>query len=322
MLFRSRGRYIVRAFELCRTGKYGYREIADILFSEGFRSRGNSKVPKSTIQTMLSNPFYCGMMRSKGKIYNGNHKQIISKTLFDKIQETLQEKLHPKKKTLMFPIRGLVKCADCNCMYTASRKKGHDYYYCTNGKGNCNSHKSYLREKDLYKKLIPVLEKIALDKDEIELLYLAAKEKTEKETGYFDVTLENLREEENNILKRQKKLLDIFLDDSISKEVHDKKNLEIENEKIMLQKQISEIEYKNKQAVSTLEPTKKLFLDCVIWSKEFLALSPEKKQNVVHEVLWNLSVKDKNIVNYQLKSPYSLIANIPENADLHTKLGD
>ena len=143
---------------------------------------------------------------------------------------------------------------------------------------------------------------------------------------YFNGTskhaIENLKQEEQNILERQKKLLDVFLDGSISKEAHDEKNILIENQKVMIRKQISELEYKNQRTVSTLEPTKKLFLDCVIWSKEFLTLSPEKKQNIAHEVLWNLSMKDKNIVSYQLKSPYSIIAKLPENADLRTKLRD
>ena len=32
-------------------------------------------------------------------------------------------------------------------------------------------------------------------------------------------------------------------------------------------------------------------------------------------------VKDKNIVNYQFKSPYLAIANLPKSATFHTKLG-
>ncbi len=116
--------------------------------------------------------------------------------------------------------------------------------------------------------------------------------------------------------------MDTFLDNSVSKEVYETKNLLIENQKVALQKSISETERKMKKAVDTLEPTKKLFLDCIIWAKEFLKLPPEKKQNIAHQVLWNLSMKEKNIVSFQMKSPYSAIANLPENALFHTKLGN
>ncbi len=318
----DRSKYIARAFELYRTGKYGYRDISNMLFDEGFRSRSNHKVPKSKMHYILSDTFYFGLMNAKGKLYNGNHEPIISKALYDSVQEVVQERLHPRKKTLLFPIRGLATCGTCGCMYTASRKKGHDYYYCTNGKGVCTSHKTYLRENDLYAQLLPILEKLAFDKEEVGLLYLAAKEDMHRESGYFEKTLVTLKQEETTLAERQNKLLDAFLDSSVSKEVHEEKSRLIENQKVLLQKQIAEMEQKMTKAVSTLEPTKKLFLDCITWANEFLNLPPEEKQNIAHEVLWNLSMNDKNIVSFQMKSPYSTIANLPENADLHSKLPD
>ncbi|MEI7765721.1 MAG: recombinase family protein [bacterium] len=317
-----RSKYIVRAFELYITGKYGHKDISEILFNEGLRSCGNCKVPKSAIQRILSDSFYYGLMKTGGKLYNGNHTPLISKALYDSAQEVMQERLHPRKKTLMFPIRGLAKCSLCGCLYTASRKKGHDYYYCTNGKGICTSKKEYLRENDLYKQLLPILDKVAWDEEEIELLYLASKEDITKESEYLNGNLENLKQELITITERKNKLLDLFLDSSISKESYETKSTLFENQKLILQKQISETEYKIQTAVSTLEPTKKLFLDCVIWAKEFLTLPPDRKQNIAHEVLWNLSMKDKNILDYQLKSPYSAIAKVPKSANFHTKLGD
>lgn len=316
-----RSKYIIRAFELFTTGKYGHKDISKILFSEGFRSSGNLQVPKSYIQIILLNPFYYGVMKTGGKLYNGNHTPIISKALYDKAQEVMQERLHPRKKTLMFPIRGLLKCNLCGCMYTASRKRGHDYYHCTNSKGICYPKRKYLREKDLYEKIVLILEKLSWDEEEIELLYLASKEDIKHETGYLNETLENFKKESATLLEHKNKLLELFFDGSISKESYKEKNLLIENQIVVLTKQISEIEDKTEKAVSTLEPTKKLFLDCVIWAKEFLTLPPEKKQNIAHELLWNISMNQQNIVNYQLKSPYSAIANLPKNANLSAKLG-
>ncbi len=315
-----RSKYIVHAFELFSTGKYGHKEISNILFKEGFRSSGNLQVPTSAIQTILLNSFYFGLMKTGGKLYNGNHTPIISKALYDKAQEVMQERLHPRKRNLMFPVRGLIKCSECGCQYTASRKKGHDYYYCTNGKGICTSKKDYVREKDLYEKLLPILGKLAWDREEIELLYLASKEDITRESEYLHGNLNNLKQEESTLIERKNKLLDLFLDSSIPKTSYEEKSVLLENELLILQKQISETKYKIDTAVSTLEPTKKLFLDCVIWANDFLTLLPDKKQNIVHEVLWNLSMKNKNIVDYQLKSPYLAIANLPKNANFHARL--
>ena len=73
-----------------------------------------------------------------------------------------------------------------------------------------------------------------------------------------------------------------------------------------------------------MEPTKKLFLDCIHWANEFLELEPEKKHDVVKKVLWNFSMKDEIVFNYNLKSPYDTIAKAPKNGDLETlrRVGD
>ena len=49
---------------------------------------------------------------------------------------------------------------------------------------------------------------------------------------------------------------------------------------------------------------------------------PQEKRNIAHEILWNLNMKDKNIVDYQLRSPYNSIANLPKTANFHAKLRD
>lgn len=318
----KRSKYIVRAFELYLTARYSYRDITEILFSEGFRSRSNHKVPKSKIQTILNNPFYYGTMQAQGKLYKGNHKPIISKDLFDKVQEVSQERLHPKKKRLMFPIRGLVVCADCGCMYTASQKKGHDYYHCTNGKGICTSYSKYLRENDLYKEVAEIIQKTQFDRELVEIMYEAAKERSTQNHDYFDSQLAEVGKQEAVLLERQNSLLDAFLDKTIPKEVYEKKNQEIENDKFKIEQQRSKIEHATDTLASTLEPVKKIFLDCIYWSENFLTLSPEEKQKASHAVLWNLSVKDKKVLSYKLKSIYHLLANAPKNGDLNFLLPD
>ena len=118
------------------TSSHGFRDVARILYDEGLRTSSGKKVLISHIQRMLSNPFYCGIMLRDGKYYNGNHKPIISKSDFDKAQEILADKSRPKSQRLFFPLRGFLKCENCGCALTSSTKKGHDYYYCTNGKGH------------------------------------------------------------------------------------------------------------------------------------------------------------------------------------------
>jgi site-specific DNA recombinase len=42
---------------------------------------------KSTIYQIIKNPVYIGKIRYKGKLYKGNHKSLVDKELFDKINK-------------------------------------------------------------------------------------------------------------------------------------------------------------------------------------------------------------------------------------------
>jgi DNA invertase Pin-like site-specific DNA recombinase len=312
----ERSKYVVRAFELYATGGYGFKDISKILFDEGFRSSANRKVVKSLIQRILSNSFYHGVMKHGGKFYNGNHTPIISKALFDTAQEVMEKRKHPHAKNLFFPLRGFVVCQNCGCLYTASLKKGHDYYYCTNGKGGCLAHKKYIREKEMYKKILPILETLRFDPEIIDIMYESAKEQSGLDNQYFKETLDNLNGTLKTLTERESKLLDALLDSSITKETHDKKALELQNSIFQIKQSIKEIETKKANLFSTLEPTRKLFLDCIHWANDFLAIEPDKKREVIKKALWNLSIKNEKVFEYKLKSPFNAMSLAPKNGTL------
>ena len=312
----ERSKYIVRAFELYSSGGYGFEDIAQILFDEGFRSRNNKLFRKANIQYILSEPFYYGVMEYMGKLYNGNHTPIISKSLFDKVQEVNEKRKHPHSKSLFFPFRGFVLCEVCGCMYTASLKKGHDYYYCTNGKGVCSAHKKYMRENELYNKFLPILQSLVFDPKIIDIMYESAKEQSLADNSYFEETLNNLTNTFKTLQERESKLLDALLDSSITKEIHNKKSLELQNSIFKIKESIKEIENKKENLFATLEPTRKLFLDCIHWANDFLEIKPEKKHEVIKKVLWNFSIKDEKALNFKLKSPYDTMSKAPKNGEL------
>jgi DNA invertase Pin-like site-specific DNA recombinase len=307
--------YVIRAFELYATGSYSFKDIAGILYEEGLRTGTGKKVPGGNIHRFISDPFYYGMMRKYGRLQAGNHTPLISKDLFDQAQRVLENKNRPRPQNHFFPLRGFMYCEDCGCMLTASLKKGHQYYYCTNGKGICSEHKTYLREKTLYPIVASLFEKITIDEEMVEMLYLSAKEDTELENGYSDSILSTLKTRLNAVTAKESRLLDTFLDEQISKDVYDAKILEIQNEKTILIKQISDTQEKSQHTISTLEPTKKVFLQASRATKEFLDGDDVKKREVIETILWNFSMKGGNMAQHEFKSPYSILSKVPQNAD-------
>jgi hypothetical protein len=103
--------------------------------------------------------------------------------------------------------------------------------------------------------------------------------------------------------------------------IYDAKALEILNEKTVLTKQIKDIEHKHTKSISTLEPTRDVFLRSSRAAKDFLAGNDTIKREIVETILWNFSMQGENMVQHQFKSPYSILSKVPQNADFTTMRG-
>ena len=318
---RKISKYVIKAFELYASGNYSLNEIVNILYEEGFRSKKGLLVRLATIHRMLNNPTYYGIIKRNEIFYKGNHKPLISKNLFDKTQNAMNLKTHTKQQKLFFTYRGFLKCP-CGCAYTASNKKGHDYYYCTNGKGNCETHKKYRRSENVDELIINIFDEVKFDKEFIEIAYEASKEKSLKNKDYFESSKSNFETELKFVQQKRNKLLDSYLSELIDKNVYEAKIKELGNDEVVIESQIKNFKRENPNDKITLEQVKKVFLTANTAKKTFTGYDKYKKRNLLKILLWNLEIENKKIANLKFKMPYQLLANTPKNCDLATMLGD
>ena len=316
---KKKAKYVQRAFSLYLQSKT-LREVADTMYTEGFRTRNGRKVFIGSIQRMLLNPFYMGIMKRDGKYYNGNHEPLISKVTFEKAQELSGNRSRPRPARLFFPLRGFLKCEVCGCALTASLKKGHQYYYCTNKKGPCDEHKHYMREIYLEEQFAKVLDGIKFSERKVELMYQSAKEELENQSDYYKKTLETLQKELQSLKSKESRLLDAFVDEQIPKEVYDERVLSLNNQKVSLKKEIARVE--KQQPAFRLEPTKDVFLRASRAKKEFLKADDSQKREILENLCWNLSFQNKKVAQVSLKSPYDIMFRAPKNAPISILLGD
>src|SRR5690606_23654342 len=60
--------FVKKAFELYVTGLHSYQTVADVLREQGFALTGRGKsVTGRTVELMLNNPFYMGVMKVEGE---------------------------------------------------------------------------------------------------------------------------------------------------------------------------------------------------------------------------------------------------------------
>jgi DNA invertase Pin-like site-specific DNA recombinase len=316
-----RSKYVPRAFDLYITGSHGFQDISDILYAEGLRTRSGGKVLKSHVQRILGSVFYTGLMERDGKYYNGNHQPLVSKDIFDQAQDVMHYRIHPKPQHLFFPLRGFLTCETCGCALTASLKKGHQYYYCTNGKQKCDEHKGYMRETYLYEKVSNLFEMLDFSERKIEIMYQAAKEMCEQNDTYAESVLTALHTRLDALKTKETRLLDTFLAEQITKDIYDAKVLEIHNKRVSLNRQIGETEANGTKGASTLEPVKKIFLQGSRAKKDFLKADDFKKREILENLLWNLSIKNKSVASIKFRSPFEILAKAPKDASISMLLG-
>lgn len=142
ILDEERAPYIKGIFEMSAAGKSG-RHIKLCLEENGVKTRSGKKIPLSMIYKILKNTFYYGEFEypaGSGKWYMGNHPKLVSKELFDEVQEALVVPLKSKWGSKDFPFKNFLKCYSCGSTIVGEDKqkqlmdgsiKKHVYYHCS-----------------------------------------------------------------------------------------------------------------------------------------------------------------------------------------------
>jgi len=149
-------RLVSRLFLLYAKSSYSLSELETWARGEGLLSRYGTQLTRSSIQRILHDPVYYGVVPWKGTIYPGQHEPLVSKWLWDECQERLHGRAQPREQVHKFPFRGLLTCGRCGCAITASLIKGqYVYYHCTRKKGACSQ--PFIRAEEMGKILEPAV---------------------------------------------------------------------------------------------------------------------------------------------------------------------
>lgn len=69
---------IQEAYMLMATGTYSLNQIVRIVSDKGLRSRNEKPLQATGLWRILTNPFYCGQIRYKGRLVVGRHQGHVS----------------------------------------------------------------------------------------------------------------------------------------------------------------------------------------------------------------------------------------------------
>lgn len=189
---------------------------------------GGRKLTRSCIHQILCNPIYYGEFIWNGEYYRGNHEPLVSRDLFDVVQDMLRQNGQQRKRQQRhrFTFQGLVQCGYCGCAMVAELKKArYTYYHCTQNKGKCAGRTS-VPESEFDRQFVASLELIRMPEEAVSFVVTALKESHHDKMEYRDRVVSELESE----LKKLESRLDAMyldkLDGKVSAAYYDKKHRE------------------------------------------------------------------------------------------------
>jgi site-specific DNA recombinase len=251
-----KAKIIERAFEEFSDGKYTLESLGKRLAEFGLESKNRTPLAKATIQRMLTNVAYIGLIKHGNEIYEGNYKPILSRQLFEAVQKKLKERARPRhsKKRHDFPFVGLLHCGECGGMITAQFAKGNGgiyrYYRCTKKFGSCSQ--PYIGENQLAEQLKSLLQTVVLRNDWVEKM-LKQVDEWQKEGNQSSRTfVQNLEADLKTTQQKLDKLVSAYLDGDIEKEIYLEKKENLMKQKMSFLKQKEDFGQKRKNWVEPL----------------------------------------------------------------------
>lgn len=206
------GLLIQKMFQWYATGHYSLERITKKIQKDGLNYRKTGKkIQKSVIHKILKNPIYYGSFLWKGKIYKGCHEPLITKDLYDSVQNILANngKRRTRQQKHQWAFQGLLVCGHCGCVLTAEIQKGqYVYYHCTGNRGKCPE-KKFVREEEVARQFGLAIECIELDSDVANWIINALKQNHYKEKKYHDDAISRLQREH---VKYQNRIDQMYLD--------------------------------------------------------------------------------------------------------------
>lgn len=305
----EKGPLVRKAFELYGSEKYSIPKLVDELYALGLRNHTNGPVTDNGIWKMLKNPFYVGVIRIKrtNQTFEGNHEPLISKYLFERVQDIMHGRLNSRRRVHDLLFRKFITCVHCKYHVIGEVRKGNVYYRC-HGK-DCPT--TCVREEAVDAVVRENLQKLQL---------------TDAEKAYFMRRIANLktnwiteREEQRTrinmhlqqITERLNRLTDAFLDQSIEKALFEERKTALFFERKALQERLVSLDRKDGSLPEEL--TRYIELAGTAYSA-YQEAGIEGKRRLLKTVTSNLTI-DRKTLDFAFLIPFTQLTNRAEGVD-------
>lgn len=210
---------IKKAFDLYASGEHSITTLHAEMRRSGLVNHEGNPVSRHTIEAILRNPFYAGLIhiRRTGENFDGIHEPLISLRQFQLVQRLKEGKYGKKVTRHDFQYRGVFSCGTCGRSMTAERQKAHVYYRCHTQ--DCL--KNIVRGDRLEAAVVSAYDRLELSDADAEAFkkdWNTWLESTESQGLIKSLELRIAKAEE-----RLQSLTDLLIDGAIDRDTHDER---------------------------------------------------------------------------------------------------
>lgn len=236
------GPLVARLFDLYAQGGWSLQRLALELAKDGLTHPKLGKALKPNIlHWILTNPVYYGDFVWDGQQYRGQHQPLVTRELFDRVQEmlTMKSGSGPKHRRHCWAFQGLIHCGHCGSLMTAEIKKGrYVYYHCAGGKRGARCPEKYVREEVLADAFGDALRAIKIDDEVLGWLTTALRESQAEVQSYREAAMAKLQADQKRILGRLDALYVDKLDGAVPLQVYETRYTEWKAELDQIERQL------------------------------------------------------------------------------------
>jgi DNA invertase Pin-like site-specific DNA recombinase len=254
---------IRKAFDLYLTGEYSVNSILTIMNEDwGYRTvkrnkTGDVPLSRTSLYNIFRNVRNAGLVPDPydpERFYKGDFPAMITMEEYDKVQILLGRKGLPRLASRkQFALRGFIRCGDCDCLITAQSKKKqlidgnvriHTYYHCTGKRKGCTQKSTYIKEDDLYKDVLNLLDDYELVPKLYDWAMDAFRDMAEQEVEGRNKTQAMQNNTITSVQAQLDKLLDMVTRGLIAEDDYKTKNIALRADLKRLQDEQSETAYR------------------------------------------------------------------------------
>lgn len=295
---------VKRIFEEYATGLYSMQEIRKKTVEWGLKNKTKSDtyLSVSQIEKILKNPFYYGVARYKGQEYKHIYPRLIEKELFEKCDDVRNGRHRNRSNTTKteFIFKGMIKCKNCGCTVTPELKKGKYVYLRPNSKDGCTC--KQINETVALREVEKVLNSMVFPENILEQLKTTLKNAIEAKSDYSQAYMDKLINDMESINKKSDRILNLYIDESITKDEYNKKKEELSILKDNIQSQITKLN----EADDNFEITVEYLLDVASRSYSlFKSSGIDTKRKILKLVFPNFYLDGQDL-SYDIRKPFDM----------------